>query len=342
MRRALYPLLLCLSLAGLSGCGGGGGTASPDPTTPTTPTPTPTPTPPDTPTVSGQLWHSDSKVGNYESGTYVSPLNGSNSAFVTDYKFSIVDSAGARLARTSYDAGAEATSFKITQADGRTQIAGFSIDGDFAGVRMAPNGANVILASWGASYIDLHRSIVYDFANDKLLFAAARADANDAFDWLPDGRLVRVRANGNISTMTTDGRETATGAVQWPQGWHLGKVFASPDGQGLVARLDSDAGSDHDLWVMKLDGKEFGRLTTTNISTYAVWSPDAKQIAFNKDTGSSCSDASCQGTCDIWYAPATARSISAVEASKDAFKFTVKSREGSSLPLGCQLLAWTR
>ena len=183
--------------------------------------------------------------------------------------------------------------------------------------------------------------MVYDFAAGKLLYATAGADAGDSFAWLPDGRLLRVHAGGAISAMALDGRETPLGAVQWPQGWELGAVFASPDGQQLAVRLDGKASKDHDLWVMRTDGQGFGRFTTTQMTTYAVWSPDGRYLAFNKDTGASCSDASCYGSCKVWYAPATARNVAAVDASRDAWQFTVRDTRGGSTQLGCQLLAWT-
>lgn len=140
-----------------------------------------------------------------------------------------------------------------------------------------------------------------------------------------------------------DGRETPLGAVRWPAGWELGAVFASPDGQHLALRLDGTgtAAKDHDLWVMKLDGQGLARFTSTQMSTYAVWSPDSRYLAFNKDTGASCSEAACRGDCKLWYAPATARNIVAVEASRDAWPFVIRDTRGSAMPLGCQLLAWT-
>jgi hypothetical protein len=69
--------------------------------------------------------------------------------------------------------------------------------------------------------------------------------------------------------------------------------------------------------------------------------PSLLHLAFNKDTGASCSEASCYGHCRLWYAPATARNIVAVEASRDASSFIVRDTRGGAMPLGCQLLAWT-
>lgn len=295
------------------------------------------------PTVTGRLWHSDSSIAGFKSGTYLSAINGGAPLFVTDYRFSAVDRTGDRFVRDDYDAssGAENTTIQIISTQSGAALANFKVDGYATELKLSPTNSNWLLGTWATDFIATRHTIVYDMAADRLLFVTPDADAGDAFDWLPDGRLVRVRTNGTVSTMSVGGQETGTGTAAWPQGWTLAGIVASPDGKSLAVRMNATTSRDRDLWVMAVDGWNLQRFTVTNITSYTVWSPDSKYLAFNKDTGFACSDSACQGSCRIWYAPSTARGIAALDASNDASTFDIKTSSGGATRLGCQLLAWT-
>lgn len=288
----------------------------------------------------GRLWHSYGTVGGADRGLFVSPLDGGPPATVLDDKFASVDPRGTQLISKSYDAGDERTAVRITAPDGRSLMR-FSVDGYFTDLLPAPGGRALVLGRWSKSFLAPRHTVVYDPSAGQLLFATRESEAGDAFGWLPDGRLLRVQASGAISSVALDGHVLPLGAVRWPPGWQLGAVFVSPTGRQVALRLDSEGGREHDLWTMGLDGRDLARFTTTGMTTYAVWSPQGDYLAFDKDTGASCSNATCRGSCRLWYAPASARGVVAVEASRDASAFVVKARSGAAMPLGCHLRAWT-
>jgi len=65
-------------------------------------------------------------------------------------------------------------------------------------------------------------------------------------------------------------------------------------------------------------------------------------VAFVKDTGVSCSDATCRGSCALWVAEATAGDVVAVKASGDAQRISLRRPNGSMTTVGCPAIAWTR
>lgn len=292
------------------------------------------------PQPSGRLWHSDSSIGRFKSGTYVSAISGAKTGFVTDYRFSALDRTGEHLIQDDYDAttGNERTAVKVFDTRTNRLQSSITVDGYLTEMRWSPANNGWLLARWATDFIAARHTVVLDLTG-KLLFATA--DAADVFDWLPDGRLVRVGADGTIGTQTVGGPEVRIASIRWPAGWEPGRLFAGPDGQRLALRMDSTTSKDHDLWVMSLGGQDLQRFTKTQMATYAVWSPDGQYLAFNRNSGFSCSDSDCRGSCRIWYAPATARNVVAVESSNDAYPFTVTTVDGSRTRLGCDLLAWT-
>ena len=106
---------------------------------------------------------------------------------------------------------------------------------------------------------------------------------------------------------------------------------------------DRGAITQRDLWVANLDGSGAGRLTSSDMTRDGDWSPDGRRIAFEVDTGFRCNSAGCLGTCEIWYASSTVRLLNPLPSSRgEASAFQGRDRQGSTMRLGCELLAWLR
>lgn len=99
-------------------------------------------------------------------------------------------------------------------------------------------------------------------------------------------------------------------------------AFVSPDGKKALVQLvklrASGSIESSDLWMMDLPGTSLRRFTDNGLIPYAVWSPDSRTVAFSKDTGYSCSESTCRGSCTIWCADAAAAGVRARDASGDA------------------------
>jgi Tol biopolymer transport system component len=172
-------------------------------------------------------------------------------------------------------------------------------------------------------------------------------DADDAVvNWLPDGRYLRVSANGAITTAMPGATPAAGGTVAIPTGREIRGVWVNPQGSQMAMQLivpgASDRGIDEsDLWVATTNGSGLAQLTDTGITSYAKWSPDGDHIAFDTDTGLVCNGGGCTGQCSLWYTSASSRSVKALESSNDAEHFRVKNSRGEERSLGCDLLSWT-
>jgi len=94
--------------------------------------------------------------------------------------------------------------------------------------------------------------------------------------------------------------------------------------------------------MMNVDGSGLRRFTKNDLVAHAFWSPDGRHVAFVKDTGVSCSDFRCRGSCTLWHAEATASDVVAVKASGDAQRFPLRRPDGSMTTVGCSAITWTR
>jgi Tol biopolymer transport system component len=129
-----------------------------------------------------------------------------------------------------------------------------------------------------------------DGSKERLLTPGPRWVSDSSPSWSPDGRWIafsssRIKdGNPEIFKMRPDGsritRLTFTdtaGEVSPDDGFPAW----SPDGRSIVFSSTRVSGQ-HDLWVMRPDGKNVRRITSTpNFDDWgAHWSPDGKRIVF--------------------------------------------------------------
>lgn len=336
--------VLLASLLLLTGCGGGGGGGSdPAPTTPTNPT-----TPPPTAALAGSIWHSDSDISDTQ-GTFVTDLVTGNSVRADAEKWSVPSPDASRLlhrAYTSQGSVGDETRVVIRRVSDGQILTDLTVDGYVGDLSQSPKNADQVMAPWAESINDPRSNIVYDIRQQKLLFATPVGSRTDAISWLPDGAVLRVKASGEISKLVLGGAEQPLGTVTWPESRVVQAVYASPDGSKALVQLaalrNTGSISGVDLWMMNVDGSGLRRFTKNDLISNAFWSPDGKYVAFSKDTGVVCTDATCQGSCTVWYADASASDVVAVEGSNDAQRFSVKRLNGSTKNLSCPVMAWTR
>jgi Tol biopolymer transport system component len=108
--------------------------------------------------------------------------------------------------------------------------------------------------------------------------------------WSPDGKQIvfgSSRDNSDIYVINADGRglKNLTGDEQPTQGQqsiaHERPSF-SPDGSRIL--YSAGVGSNHDIYMMNVDGSNKVRLTHDPANEWGpAWSPDGKQIVFSSD-----------------------------------------------------------
>ncbi|HEY0955305.1 MAG TPA: hypothetical protein VGE36_11140 [Roseateles sp.] len=331
----------------LSGCGGGGGDggSSPPPaqggggTTP----------PPVAPTAAvGSVWHSDADIGDTQ-GTFVTRLDTGASTRVLAERWAVPSADGSRLLRrayTSQGSTGDETRITVNRASDGQLLTDLVVDGYAGDLTPSPQNADLVMAPWAPSINGQRNTVVYDLAQRKLLYATQAAAKPDALSWLPDGAVLRVTATGEISKLVPGGQEQRLGTVAWPEARTLQAVYASPDGSKALVQLAAlratGTVSGVDLWMVNVDGSGLRRFTKNDLIANALWSQDGKHVAFTKDTGVNCTEATCQGSCSVWYAEAGASDVVAVAASQDAKQFAVKRINGTDKTLNCPVMAWTR
>jgi hypothetical protein len=343
--RRLAVVLGCLFL--LNGCGGGGGGGGSD-NIPTTPT-TPPVTPPPSAALTGSLWSSDSNISDTQ-GTFVSDLITGTTTKVNSDTEAMPSADGARLLRRAYTSDGsvgDATQITVVRTTDGQLLTDLTVDGYVGTLSPSPQAANLVLTRWAPSINDPRNVIVYDIDQRKVLFATPASGRPDAVSWMPDGSLLRVKPSGEITKVVLGAAEQAVRTLTWPEARVPQAVYVSPDGSKALVQLaalrETGSVSGVDLWMMNIDGSNLTRFTKNDLIAKAFWSPDSKLVAFIKDTGVSCTDATCQGSCNVWYAEATASDVVAVAASGDAKKFSVKrTTNGSVTTLSCPVMAWTR
>lgn len=338
--------LVLASLLLLNGCGGGGGGGgeSPPPTIPTDPT-----TPPPSAVVSGSLWSSDSNISNAQ-GTFVSDLVTGTSTKVDADTEAMPSADGSRLLRRDYTSdgsvGDETRITVVRTTDGQL-VTDLTVEGYVGVLWPSPQAANIVLTRWAPSINEPRGTVAYDIEQRKVLFSTPASTRPDAVAWMPDGGLLRVKQSGEITKLALGGTEQAVRTLSWPDGRVLQAVYVSPDGGKALVQLaalrETGSVSGVDLWMMNIDGSNLRRFTKNDLITNAFWSPDSKFVAFTKDTGVTCTDATCQGSCTVWYAEASASDVVAVAGSNDAKQFSVKrTHNASTTTLSCPVIAWTR
>lgn len=298
--------------------------------------------------LTGQLWHSFRDLGN-PSGSFVTDPGTGRTRQVSREKWATPWPDGSRyLVRdyTSHGARGGETRLLVRSND-HAVLMDQLVDGYIADdVRPSPRGTNQLIAMWGESLLKPRAAVVYDLDARRLLYVTPPSRTPDALSWLPDGSLLRVQPSGQISKVVIGGGEQPIAHVRWPEGRVPQAVHVDPGGRQALVQLaawrDTGTVSGADLWMMKLDGSGLRRFTKNNLIAHAFWSPDGRQVAFVKDTGVACSAATCQGSCTLWYAAATATEVVATAPSGDARRFPLKRPDGSATSIGCPGIAWTR
>jgi Tol biopolymer transport system component len=248
---------------------------------------------------------------------------------------------------TSYGARGGETRLLVRRSSDHTVLMDLLVDG-YVGddVRPSPRGTNQVLMMWGEALLKPRAPVVYDLDTRRLLYVTQPGKTPDALSWLPDGSLLRVQPSGQISKVALGGAEQPVATVRWPEGRVPQALHVSPDGRQALVQLaawrDTGTVSGVDLWMMAIDGSGLRRYTRNDLVAHAFWSPDGRQVAFVKDTGVACSAATCQGSCTLWHAAATATDVVATAPSGDAQRFPLKRPDGSATAVGCPGIAWTR
>lgn len=297
----------------------------------------------------GTVWHSFSDLSNPQ-GTFALNPNSGASTMVDNAKWRSPWPDGSRFVQrdhSSQGAGGDETRLTVRRTSDHSVLMDQVVDGYVAdGVRPSPLGSNQILASWGKTVFAPRAAIVYDLDSRKLLYATQPSKTPDALSWMPDGSLLRVQPSGDISRVMPGRGEQRVATVRWPEARVPEAVHVSPDGSKALVQLaalrDTGSVAGVDLWMMNVDGSNLRRFTRNDLIASAVWSPDGRYVAFSKDTGVSCTAATCRGSCTVWYAEATATNVVAVPPSGDARQFPLKRPDGSTTNVGCPLAAWTR
>lgn len=327
--RGVYTSSILVAALWLGACGGGGGGGGDNGGPPAT-------TDDPKSDVSGRLWHNNYAL-DYRDGAQIASLTGALPVQVTPKLLAWPWPDGSQYATT--DADTDNTVLKVHTLSNGAQLYTRTVEGYLRDVRPSPVSKSVILATWGDDSIAPAYAVFYDLAQQQVLDDFALEDS--VVDWLPDGRYLRIGTTGAIQTGVVGGAVTPTGSVVPPDQREILDVDVSPDGSQILLRCIVRAIDETDLWIANTDGSNLRQFTNTGISSYGHWSPDSSRIAFNADTGVICAGYSCAGTCEVWYAKATAQALDALTENAVQAKFRVKDRQNRSSVLGCTLQAWT-
>ncbi|RTK98074.1 MAG: hypothetical protein EKK59_08225 [Neisseriaceae bacterium] len=203
-------------------------------------------------------------------------------------------------------------------------------------MKLSPDGEYIATGlfryQWGKAHI------VVEDSNGNLLFDFTAAGFDDAFGWLPDGRMVAADANGWLTLFDRNFNQVKRirqfSGPSLPSG-----VQASPDG-GRLAFLWNDR-----IHVMNLDGSGLRQVTTSDLwQSGAAWSPDGKYLVITEAGGGSAIYAQGSAPCPLL------RIVSADESmvdvgylSKDPRSYEVKGatgRNGELLGVCARRVSW--
>lgn len=322
----------------LAGCGGGGSGSAPG----QGPGPAPEPPPPPPPAVAqleGRLWHNDYAL-NVRDGTEISPLDGKLPVLASTNSEAVPWPDGSQFVITDSSTYGQTDLKVIDLASGQT-LYSLRATGYLRGATPSPVNKTLVMATIGDDSISPADTIFIDLTTATVL---RRFSAQAPVNWLPDGRYMRVPGDGTLRIGDVNGGESDGGRMQPPPDHTARALWISPKGDKIAWGITHNVSPtpETDVWISDLDGSHLERITQTKMSSYAVWSPDSSKIAFDVDTGHFCNGIGCIGSCELWWVPVTSRGVIAVPASGDAWRFTVKNRNGSDHTLNCELMAWTK
>lgn len=297
----------------------------------------------------GTLWHGYSDL-DHPQGSFATDPNAGATRRISPDKGGTPWPDGSRYLTRDYrsqGSSGDETRIVVRRTSDQAVLIDQVVDG-YVGddVRPSPLGANRLLVMWGETILAPRGPVVYDLDARRLLYVTRPSKTPDALSWMPDGSLLRVQPSGQISQVVLGGAERPVAAVRWPEGRLPQALYVSPDGRRALVQLaalrDTGSVSGTDLWMMGIDGAGLRRFTKNDLVAHAFWSPDSRQVAFVKDTGIACGDASCRGSCTVWVAEAGASDVVAVKASNDAWQVPLKRPNGTMTRVGCPVSAWAR
>ena len=301
-------------------------------------------TEPALPKLSGRLWHHDYAL-DFSDGTHLAYLSGALPTVIApnDYAYPWPDGSQFIVADALSDS--DYTDLTVYNAVTGNPIFTDHLDGYARDLKPSPKSKEIVLFTWGTDLLDPPVYVFYNLATKKVLKAIMVNDA--LINWLPNGNYIRISPEGVIYTSGIESgeQEQQIGQIDMAVERKIWNLWINPQGSHLIVqlvKLSADQKiSNSDLWIANLDGTSLERLTSTDMTHSAIWSPDGQHIAFDRDEGMYCSNWYCAGTCSLWHVPVSAREVIAVPAAKDAEVFTVKNRQGNIRALGCELLGWT-
>jgi hypothetical protein len=331
----VFGLLATALLLFACGGGGGGGDGGSTPGGGGTPPPA---------SVSGVLWHDFFPVGPGP-GLLISPLDSRPTSRVDALSAGAPTPDGAHFVVAEYDLAADTSRLSIKSSGTLSLVDTALLDGYAKDIRPSPRRLGDLLLSWGSSASANDAVVtVVDLPGRQILQQLASAVAAD---WLPDGRLLALEADGRVSTGAVGAAGTTAGRVAVP-GWTPRDVRVNGGGSHMIMRWvrlnESGDVAETDLWIARIDGGELARLTRTGITARGLWSPDGQAFAFDTDASYLCSGpfgCGSAGFCELFWAPVTAREI-AGGSSSGVSVFTVAESDGDRATAGCDLLGWTR
>lgn len=163
----------------------------------------------------------------------------------------------------------------------------------------------------------------------------ASAESVSGPSWSPDGNWIAFSskdgAQTSIRVVRPDGSEDRVLHAEGAEGtFNIFSVHFSPDGTELLFDRGTDSG--FDIFVMKTDGSDVRRVTTTGTDYDPYWSPDGSQIVFTREDDSS-ADENTTPTSDIFVMDADGGNVQRLtEAqSQDTFLGAVWSPDGTKI-----------
>jgi hypothetical protein len=294
------------------------------------------------PSLTGRLWSTSLSLET-KKGAEIADLSGGHAELLPGLNEAVPSPNGEHFVTTALSDGS--TVVKIHNTDTKEVEVNATLGGYLKAVWPSPANKNVLLGIWSKDLLSSEYYVFLDLSTSPVSMLDAVVKNGVAVDWLPDGRYVVVGRDGTVSEATVGSAALKTGSFTPPSHMEVAGLKVSPNAKQMTIRFwhKNAAGNvdSSDLWIADLDGARFERLTDTGISSFAHWSPDSRFLAFDKDEGTVCSGGGCIGTCSVWYAPATRRSIKALPSSGDASRFTVTNSRGNKAILGCHLSGWT-